>query len=81
MKYLHHKTLGLVLFEPRIGHADFAEAIGLKRDEIVSAGFVGARDRRGVCCHGESHTLNRASSDDDTLRLQAWLGVTPQPKG
>jgi len=39
MKYIRHKKLGFVLFEPHLTHEEMAERIGNRKD-ILSAGRV-----------------------------------------
>jgi hypothetical protein len=80
MKYINHKDLGLIVFEPRHTHRAMVSRLGLSPEDVSSAGFVGARDRFGVFCHGESLGLKHKADKGDTFQLQAWLKATaPAP--
>lgn len=81
MKYIHHKNLGLIVFEPRHTHLTMVARLGLLPEDVTSAGFVGAKDRFGVFCHGSSTGLKRPSDKGDTFRLQAWLQSTAPVEG
>jgi hypothetical protein len=73
MKYIHHRHLGLILFEPGRQHADIAALIRAKPEDIEGAGFVGT-DKPDECfCFGESRRLGIAARDEDSLKLRCML--------
>jgi hypothetical protein len=81
MKYIHHKNLGLIVFEPRHTHLAMVSRLGLLPEDVSSAGFVGARDRFGVFCHGESFRLKHKADKGDTFRIQAWIKAPAPAEG
>jgi hypothetical protein len=73
MKYLRHKTLGFILFEPSVRHDDVAATLGGK-DQIVSAGFVFA-PAADLKCLGHSSSLQLAAAPNDEHDLRTRMIV------
>jgi hypothetical protein len=73
MKYIHHRHLGLILFEPGRQHGDIAALIRAKPEDIQGAGFVGAVKPDECFCFGESRRLGIAARDEDSLKLRCML--------
>ena len=73
MKYIRHKTLGFVLFEPSVRHDDVAATLG-GRDQIVSAGFVFA-PAADLRCLGHSSSLQLAAAPNDEHDLRTRMIV------
>ncbi len=70
MKYIHSKTLGIVMFECRLRHDAIAAALGQKRDDITSAGCVDVSSK-GIYTYGHSHALDieHKPSDGDEIAI------------
>lgn len=49
-------------------HKEMSEQMGLKREDIVGAGFWGEQNGK-IFCFGKSESLGISSIDDDT----AWI--------
>jgi hypothetical protein len=73
MKYINHKTLGILAFELRHNHKKIAELLGIQEEDIESAGFVMSVDLTGphLKCAGSSISLNKHPSERDTKILNA----------
>jgi hypothetical protein len=81
MKYIHHRHLGLILFEPGRQHGDIAALIRAKPEDIQGAGFVGAINPEECFCYGESRRLGIAARDEDSLKLRCMLKAGMQVHG
>lgn len=72
MKYIRHKTLGIMIFPEIIEHKSFIIKIfGAVNDSIISAGFVRGQKnheqrRQEIYCYGRSVTLGLLSRDEDS---------------
>lgn len=71
MKYIRHKKLGFVLFEPSLMHDEVARRLG-GAEEILSAGFVFAPSN-DLKCLGHSSSLNCSAAPDDASDLRARM--------
>jgi hypothetical protein len=54
MKYIAHRHLGLILFEPQRQHADIVTLLRARPEDIEGAGFVGAARPEDCFCYGHS---------------------------
>lgn len=73
MKYIRHKKLGFILFEPSVGHDAVARSLG-GLDEVVSAGFVFA-PKIDLKCLGHSSSLNLSAAPDDASDLRSRMSA------
>jgi hypothetical protein len=73
MKYIAHRHLGLILFEPQRQHADIVTLIRAKPEDIEGAGFVGAAKPEDCFCYGHSERLGIAARDEDSQKLRAMM--------
>lgn len=70
MKYVRHRTKGIILFPARHGrgevaHSEIAECIG--RKNVISAGFIIFQDGRGNCFGSSSSTGLESHPDDSQI--------------
>ena len=75
MKYIRHKTLGLIAFEPGHDHKQIARRLGLDEKDLLSAGFLGTGRANDVYCFGRSPALGMTADVFDTVRLQAMMNA------
>lgn len=80
LKYIAYDT-GLsdtmLLFPEVDKHADIASRMGLRKDQILGAGFVVFPE--GVPeCFGESISLEVKSREEDTKLLHFYLSIKPK---
>jgi hypothetical protein len=73
MKYIKHRHLGLILFEPQRQHADIVTLIRAKPEDIEGAGFVGAAKPEDCYCYGHSERLGVSARDEDSRKLQLMM--------
>ena len=73
MKYIAHRHLGLILFEPQRQHADIVTLLRARPEDIEGAGFVGAARPEDCFCYGHSERLGVAARDEDSLKLRAKM--------
>ena len=73
MKYIRHKTLGILAFEVRHNHKKLAQWLNIPEEDIESAGFVVSTDLTGphLKCAGSSVSLNKHPGERDTNILNA----------
>lgn len=64
MKYIRTKKLGIILFPAKnlfgSSHKEMADAVLVKSDKLISAGFVNCIDHK-FNCYGFSQSLNLPS--------------------
>ena len=75
MKYIRHKRLGLIAFEPGHAHRQMARKLGFDEKDIESAGFLGTGNEKDAHCFGMSIGLGLTADVFDTVRLQSMLKV------
>lgn len=73
MKYIRHRKLGFILFEPSVMHDDVARRLG-GAEEVVSAGFVFAPSN-DLKCLGHSSSLNRSAAAEDASDLRSRMAA------
>ena len=62
----------IVVFTEQNDHNDFRLKLGIKLEDVMSAGFVGfAVD--GPYCYGRSQSLQKAADEGDTALLMRFL--------
>lgn len=78
MKYITYDGpmyVELVIFDASFDHAVFADRLGIKKHEILTAGFVSIDHDGKPYCHGESVSLNlKSNSKSDTKILEQRMG-------
>mgnify|MGYP006436936721 CR=1 FL=1 len=63
-----------VIFPSSEDHADFSRRLGIKREDIMSAGFV-ELGPDGLQAYGSSHSLGiRSDSERDTKLIKRMMG-------
>lgn len=72
MKYIRHKKLGFIIFEPHITHERMALMVGSRKD-ILSAGRVATLDDESMECFDNSLSLGKTTGHDDTMVLNFKL--------
>jgi len=70
LKYINFDTIGIVIFETHVDHAQMARAMGYIP---LSAGFVHI-DQSGSRCYGKSISLNLESWPKDSVLLNKRIG-------
>lgn len=77
MKYINHKTLGILAFECRQNHRKICELLGIAQTDVESAGFITSNDVTGphLKCAGRSIGLNKSAAERDTSIVNANVRI------